>query len=171
MKITELLVETNDIVYQISSPSELTSQQLEDMSQLISSGQEVTMSVVNRNLKNAVSIAYAYDNGIPVGVIVLKNPVASYRTKVFNEAGVPELASTYQAEIGYTYVLPEYRTRGVGVRLCRVMVNSISSPIYATTREQNTTINKLLKFAGFNETGDKWQSDRGNYNLILWTKG
>ena len=140
------------------------------LAELISAGQEVTMSVVNRNLASAASIAYALDGDRPVGIVVLKNPVSSYREKVFYEADVPELERNYKLEIGYTYVIQEYRPRGVGINICRKMVNSISTPMYATTREENTTINKLLKFAGFKLTGSPWRSDRGNYNLLLWTK-
>ena len=97
--------------------------------------------------------------------------MSSYRQKCFVAAGVPELESRYNLEIGYAFVKEEYRARGVGIYLCRKMVRSISAPIYATTREANTTINKLLQFGGFHKAGNSWKSDRGNYNLFLWIKG
>ena len=172
MRAFEFLLEdqTTTIEYFVGNPGNIDRNVMRQLSQLIAEGQEVDMGVVNRNLANASSIGYAMDNGKAVGVIVLKNPVDVYRHKVFIEAGVPELERRYNLEIGYAFVSVDYRTRGVGVYLCRKMVRSISAPIYATTREANTTINKLLQFGGFKKTGDSWQSDRGNYNLFLWTK-
>jgi len=163
--------QTTTIQYHIGNANSINRDVMTQLSRLISEGAEVDMGVVNRNLASAPSIGYAMDGNQAVGVIVLKNPVSSYRQKCFVAAGVPELESRYNLEIGYAFVKEEYRARGVGIYLCRKMVRSISAPIYATTREANTTINKLLQFGGFHKAGNSWKSDRGNYNLFLWIKG
>ena len=170
MKITDLF-ESADVSYHMRSPSEISSEDMSAIAQLIASGQEVSMSVVNRNLANAAKIAYATDKGKPIGVIVFKDPVQSYKEKVFDAAGVPELTDNYNLEIGYAYVMPEYRTQWVGINLCRNVLGEMNMPIFATTREANTTINTILKFARFKQTGEPYMSDRGDYKLLLWTKG
>jgi len=173
MRCYEFLFEdqTTTIQYYTGNASNINRDVMNQLINLIATGSEVDMGVVRRNLMSAPVIGYAMDNDSAVGVIVLKNPVASYRNKVFMAAGVPELESRYNLEIGYTFVKEEYRSRGVGIYLCRKMVRNVSAPIYATTREANTTINKLLQFGGFQKTGNSYNSDRGNYNLFLWTKG
>lgn len=164
------LFENAQVQYQLSGPDQIDAQTLQALAQLISIGSEVDGTMVLRNLKAASSIAYAMDGQNPVGVIVLKNPVESYRNKVFQAAGVPELEQNYKLELGYVYMLPEYRTQGVSARLLRLMNRSITVPAFATTRENNTTINTILKFAGFKQTGEPYSSARGDYQLFLWTK-
>ena len=170
MRAHQFIVESETTQYNVSSPNEIAPEILQQLSQLIATGSEVDMSMVSRNLANANSIGYAIDNGKPVGVIVLKNPVSSYRQKVFQNAGVPELQQTYQLELGYVYVEPEYRGM-VSARLLRLMNRSITAPIFATTRENNTTINKILQFGGYQLTGEPFASDRGTYKILLWIKG
>lgn len=170
MRAHQFVTESETTQYNISTPNEIAPEILQQLSQLISTGSEVEMSMVQRNLQKASSIGYALDNGRPVGVIVLKDPVPSYRQKVFQNAGVPELEQRYQLELGYVYVEPQYRGM-VSARLLRLMNRSITSPIFATTRENNTTINKILEFGGYQLTGEPWSSDRGTYNILLWIKG
>ena len=136
MRVYEFLFEdqTTTIQYHIGNANSISRNIMAQLSRLIAEGSEVDMGVVNRNLASAPSIGYAMDGDQAVGVIVLKNPVNSYRQKCFAAAGVPELERRYNLEIGYAFVKEEYRTRGVGIYLCRKMVRSISAPIYATTR-------------------------------------
>jgi predicted GNAT family acetyltransferase len=173
MRAFEFLFEdqTTTIQYHIGNASNISRNVMAQLSQLIAEGSEVDMIVVDKNLRNAESIAYAMDGDQAIGVIALKNPINVYRHKVFIEANVPELERRYNLEIGYAFVKSEYRARGVGVYLCRNLVRSTNAPIFATTREANTTVNKLLQFGGFRKTGDSWTSGRGSYNLLLWTKG
>ena len=115
-------------------------------------------------------IASADVNGHMVGAVVLKVPNAQYRQRVFEKAGVPELERNYRLEVGYAFVAPGHRASGVSVRLLGAMRNQMPAQVFATTREQNTAINTLLQFAGFRVTGEPYASDRGTYNLLLWTK-
>jgi len=172
MKISELLNEDiSPVEYYVSSPENINQEVMSHLVDLIAAGSEVGGDKVVRNLQNAANIAYATADGKTVGVIVLKNPLNSYRTKVFTAAGVPELAAKYDQELGYTYVDPAYRDRGVGIFLCRKMSQTITAPIFATTRETNTIINKILQIGRFQKTGHSYQSERGAGNLLLWTKG
>lgn len=169
MRLTELIQEPNLEINTISG-SQLTAELFSQLSELISSGNEVDMVVVERNLKKAPIITYALVDGEAVGVVVLKSPVPSYQDKVFNAANVDSEASKYHVEVGYAYVSPEFR--GVGsIKMLRAMGRAMTMPVFATTREANSTINSVLKYAGFRQLGDMYQSDRGGYNLILWGRG
>ena len=92
------------------------------------------------------------------------------KEKVFHSAGTPELLDRFKLEVGYAFVEPSMRSQGVGIQVLRTMRTKMPAGVFATTRENNTTINAILKFAGFRETGEKYSSARGDYNLILWTK-
>lgn len=164
------LFENPTVQYNMSGPAQIDPRLLQQLADLIAAGSEVDGSMVLRNLKAAQNIAYATDNGRAVGVIVLKNPVPAYRSKVFAAAGVPEMERNFTTELGYVYLMPEYRPQGVAARLLRLMNRSVQGNAFATTRENNTTINKILQFAGFKVTGEPYASARGDYQLFLWTK-
>jgi GNAT superfamily N-acetyltransferase len=152
----------------ISAPAQIPEETLYQIADLIASGSEVNMGMVERNLQAAESIAWADVEGQAVGAIVLKHPVPGYKEKVFTAAGVPELARRYQTELGYTYVDPAHRSRGTSVQLGRLMMRNLRGSVFATTREENTTINKLLTFIGFKQLGEPYTSSRGDYRLFLW---
>jgi hypothetical protein len=169
MLIQELL-ESVDSNVRVEPSSAYTAQELEQIANLIAQGGEVNMSLVHNNLVRSPMIASASVNGQMVGAVVLKVPNAQYKQRVFNKAGVPEQERNYNLEVGYAFVDPAHRASGVSIRLLHAMRNRMPAQVFATTREQNTVINTILKFAGFRVTGQPYASDRGTYNLLLWTK-
>jgi hypothetical protein len=169
LRAHDFITENDTVQFHVSTPNQIQPQVLDSLANLIAQGNEVDPVMVARNLSIAPSIGYAIDNHQAVGVVVLKDPYPSYRTKVFANAGVPEMEQRYQYELGYVYVLPEYR-QYVSARLLRLMNKEMTDPMFATTRENNTTINTILKYARFQPTGEPFPSDRGGYNIILWTK-
>ena len=169
MRIKELLESVGSRI-RVEPSSAYTPEELEQIAELIAQGGEVNMSLVHQNLSRSPMIASADVNGHMVGAVVLKVPNAQYRQRVFVKAGVPEQERNYNLEVGYAFVAPGHRASGVSVRLLGAMRNRMPAQVFATTREQNTAINTLLRFAGFRVTGRPYASDRGTYNLLLWTK-
>jgi hypothetical protein len=47
-------------------------------------------------------------------------------------------------------------------------MTKLTMPVFVTTRDNNTVINKLLSFIGFSKVGSPWSSSRGDYTLSLW---
>ena len=141
------------------------------IAELIAAGNEVDMNIAVNNLKRAPLVIYATNrDNDPIGVVVLKDPNSSYRESVFIKSG-SENNGKYRYEVGYVYVVPSYRSTGASVRLIRELGRRLTMPVFATTRENNTTMNKILQYGGFSQSGDTYPSQRGDYNLILWTKG
>ncbi len=168
MKIFEV-TEPSFEIHSVSG-SEL-GEHFDQVANLVASGNEVDMSIAVNNLKKAPLVIYATDpNGKPIGVVVLKDPNPSYRESVFAKSG-SENDGRFRYEVGYVYVVPTYRSTGASVRLIRELARRLTMPVFATTRENNTTINKILQYGGFKQTGNMYSSQRGDYNLILWTKG
>lgn len=152
---------------QVNSPRNISDDLINKLVVLVAKGGEVAMDVVHRNIKNSSIIAWAESDNKPIAVGVLKNPVDSYRQKVFQSAGKPELANRYKLELGYIYVEPEFRSQGLASDIVKQLSRA---NVYATTRENNSKMNSILQNAGFTQTGNPYASARGDYNIILWTK-
>jgi hypothetical protein len=161
---------TESIRYSVEPGSAFNERSLQQIAALIAQGGEVSAETVMGNLVRAPLIGVAFDGERAVGAIVLKQPNTVYRAKVFQAAGVPRLEPKFQLEVGYVYVLPDQRSTGVSVNLMRTVNRQLPPNVFATSREQNTTINKILQFAGFRASGEPYPSSRGNYRLILWTR-
>lgn len=160
--------DTSSIQYRIYPPSSFGQQTLTRIADLIASGGETNGRNINRNLQNAHAIAFARVDGNPVGVIVVKQPVATYKTKVFAAAGVAELDAKFKLELGYAMINPQYRGQGVAQKLTG-LIKGIGEPMYATTRSNNAAMIHILQSIGFAKTGTAYQGESGS-ELTLWTK-
>lgn len=158
----------SEIEYRIYPPSSFGQLTLTRLAELIASGNETNNKNINRNLHNAHAIAFARVDGYPVGVIVIKQPFATYKTKVFAAAGVPELDTEFNLELGYVMIDPRYRGQGVAQKLAG-LISSIPKPMYSTTRSNNTTMIHILQSMGFTQTGTSFRGESGA-ELTLWTK-
>jgi GNAT superfamily N-acetyltransferase len=161
---------TQNTQYHASPGADIDSKDLQQLKNLVLQGSEVDSSQLENNLVSAPLIVWACQDQQPVGVVVLKKPLRSYRDSVFAKAGVGQQASVYDLELGYVYVLPQYRTKGVSVKLLAMMNRKAQGAVYATARTANTVINKMLAFAGFQTLGHSWSSARGDYKLQLWAR-
>lgn len=170
MILEDLFENDSPVQYHLARPANINPSLLTDIADLIVAGAEVPSNQVQRNLQQAVNIVWASDHGRTMGVVVLKRPIPSYKDYVFQSAGVANQAQHYNQELGYVYVLPKYRAQGVGAKMLRIMNRNVQQPVFATTRENNRTINTILKWAKFDVTGDPWASSRGNYRIMLWTR-
>ena len=165
MKINEV---TSGIQYRIYAPNAFKSSTLDAFASLIYASGETNARNIRRNLRKAHAIAFARIDGIPIGVAVVKNPIATYVPKVFDAAGVPELAPRFKLELGYVNVDPQYRGHGISTKLMS-MIRQIGAPMYATTRGENTTMQHILQSEGFTPTGNPFKGESGS-ELTLWTK-
>jgi GNAT superfamily N-acetyltransferase len=168
MKIFEITEES--VNYVVEPSTEYSQDQLVQIAALIAHGGEVSAETVLGNLMRAPLIGSAFMGETAIGAVVLKQPNPSYRSKVFASAGVSDLESQFRLEVGYVYVLPEFRHTGAGMRLMQAVNRKLPPNVFATSREENTLINTVLRFAGFKKTGEPYSSARGDYQLLLWTR-
>lgn len=153
-----------------TDPSNIHPDVMVELIGLIQDSGEVSMDKIHRNIVNADAVSWVSDDGQPVGVLVLKNPLKSYKYKVFDAAGLPEEADDFNVELGYLYVKPEFRGQGKAKDLVQTLISKTDKRIYATTREVNHVANDMLSKMNFKNIGNPYQSSRGNYNLLLWVK-
>lgn len=165
MKITEV---TAGVQYRIYAPSAFKSSTLDAFASLIYSSGETNNRNIRRNLRRAHAIAFARIDGVPIGVAVVKNPIATYIPKVFEAAGVPELAAHFKLELGYVNVDPQYRGQNIS-KVLMDMIKHLGVPMYATTRGANSAMQHILQSNGFTPTGNPFKGESGS-DLTLWTK-
>lgn len=169
MRANEFLIEDNTVV--TARPSQLSPQQLNDVSNLILQGGEVMPNTLAAGLQRAYLIGYATnEQGEIVAVSALKTPLDSYKTKVFAAAGHPELANQYRHERGLSYTNPDYRRQGLNRAIWEKLLASAGGKMYATTRSNNEASKNNLISQGFTQLGEPWASARGDYTLELWVR-
>ena len=135
MRASELLVEATGADVRLVPGSSYSRNELAQLTSLIAQGGEVSPDMVQRNLVNSPLVAASFIDQVPVGVVVLKIPNASYKQKVFQAADVADLEASFRLEVGYAFVEPQYRSQGVGTELLRALRTKMPAGVFATTRE------------------------------------
>jgi ribosomal protein S18 acetylase RimI-like enzyme len=71
--------------------------------------------------------------------------------------------------VGYISVKKQSRGRGLGKRLTESLVKKCKGSLFATTRELNTPIHRILEATGFRKVGEPWPSkERPGESVVLW---
>ena len=167
MRANEFSTEDNVVTV---SPSQLSPQQLNAISNVIAQGGEVSATTALAGVQRAYLIGYATNKqGNIIAVSALKTPLDSYKTKVFTAAGYPNLANQYKHEKGYSYTDPNYRRQGLNKAISQKLL-SAGGKIFATTRSDNAASKNNLAAQGFNQLGEPWPSSRGDYTIELWVR-
>lgn len=151
----------------VKKPTECTPNELDAFQKLVEEGGEVTLHGLRQRIEQAVALVFITENEcIAVGAI--KHPNNNYKEGVFLKAGVAEKSDSFNYELGWLYVKPEARGKGLGCSLMKVVVTYLSdSSCYATTRENNDSMHHLFSQYSFNRLGAAYPSDNG-YSLVLY---
>lgn len=142
----------------IDIPKNISKDLLPKLLDLIETGSQVDPEGLEERIMNADLIAILVDNDKIVTTATLKNPLTSYRYKVFKSAGVDNEKENYKKELGYIVTHPDYEGQKLCQKLLSELVNKIGTHnIFATTRKQSM-IHILNKY-GFNKTGTTYNKD------------
>ena len=89
-----------------------------------------------------------------MAIAALKSPDDQYRHDVFKWADSPESYAYYAVELGWVYVEPAYRGSRIATRLCKALSSIVTiDAVFATTRVDNTAMNRALLTCGFEKVG------------------
>src|SRR5690606_8592510 len=92
-------------------PREFSSEQVDEFEQAVREGGEVEPAGLRDRLMSARALVLLREERKLAAVAALKTPLAAYRTRVSESAGVELPAATYPFELGWVYVYPFARGR------------------------------------------------------------
>lgn len=163
-----LIYESIDTDFKLISKSysECSPEEISSFKQLLIAGNEVVSSSIDSGLRSTIKLVFAYIGDILVGVSAIKLPTKEYIEGIFNKAGVGKYAKEYEYEFGYSYVVPEYRLKGIADAMLKERLKFVSKA-YSTTRVNNIASVRNLTNNGFSVLGNPYKSFRGDYYLQL----
>lgn len=153
----------------IKSLKDCSGAELDTFERLVLQGGEVAAGGLRQRIKRAEKLVFINDREC-VAVGAIKNPNADYKERVFKKAGAPD-PEKYVFELGWLYVDQSARGKGYGrVLMASVVGALINKACFATTRENNDSMHYLFEQFDFSKLGQPYESDYGDYSLVLYTK-
>jgi predicted GNAT family N-acyltransferase len=146
----------------VAKPAECFSTELEAFVKLLEQGDQIHIepNILAKNINNAELLAFYVHNEQVVGIGAVKNPQASYRRKVFERAGAPELKYDFKYELGYFVTKPEYHGQGI----CKAILTELlkhmpdDTTFFATTK--SAAMRKIFTSKGFMQLGEAWTTEK-----------
>ena len=154
----------------ILSPSDCTLQGLADFEKLVIEAGAVDPQGLTRRIRDASRLLFLREsNGQLVGVGALKQPLRSYRRKVFARAGATVLSDEYPVELGWVAIAKSHQGRGLSRRIIGELIGLVEDEnLFATTRADARTMRFATDY-GFKSEGQPYPSGRG-YDLVLYLR-
>lgn len=155
-------------------PTIFTADQQQEFIDLVRLGGEVSEQTLRTNVPRARFLILLRDGATLLGVAALKLPQNSYRKKFSGRAGVAVAEANYPYELGYVFVAEAARGNGHAGRLVNACIKAESDAgIFATTREDNEAMHRVLDRFGFAKAGKAYRGGNSGeeIRLFLWPAG
>jgi predicted GNAT family N-acyltransferase len=151
-------------------PGKCTPDEIDAFVALVQVGGEVQAAGLAERIVQAHSLIFLKEDNQLLGVAALKHPEANYRFGVFEKAQIKANPLDYPLELGWVYVPPAGRGRGLSHSLVQTAVNQAKGlGLFATSRADNSAMHKSILAALFARQGNEYLSKRGDYSLLLFT--
>jgi hypothetical protein len=155
----------------IVKPNELTGEEFAAVRLLIMEGAEVDGTHLSDYLKSSHRIALIVSENQLACVGAVKAARPDYVQSIARKSRVGLEAENCGGEFGYVVTKAAFRRKGLANALSTALLVSFSGPLYATTREDNPGIHKIVRENGFEHVGEKWRSmEHANSFLMLWLR-
>jgi GNAT superfamily N-acetyltransferase len=143
---------------------------LADFENLVIEGGTVDPQGLTERIRDASRLLFLREsNGRLVGVGALKQPLLSYRSRVFRQARTAVSAVEYPIELGWIAVAKSHQRRGLWRRIIRQLISLAENEnLFATTRADARTMRFAADY-GFKPAGKPYPSGRG-YDLVLYLR-
>ena len=114
-------------------------------------------------------VAHQLDETDYFAVGAVKRPNTDYRAGVFAKADVKQEPAQFEFELGWVYVHPSARGRGLASALVGVLVPTLhGARAYATSRVNNERMHASLKRFGFKPVGIPYPSQLNEPEIQLF---
>ncbi|MFZ6843148.1 GNAT family N-acetyltransferase [Undibacterium sp. RuTC16W] len=159
------------VIVTVREPAAASAEELSAFRQFVLEGGEVNPQTLPGLVLRALSLALARVGEELVAVGAIKRPNPGYRAGVFAKAQVPQNPSRFEFELGWIYVRPSARGKGVASVLVGELASSLNSaPAYATSRVNNERMHAALKRFGFQPVGSPYPSQRNEPDIQLFLR-
>lgn len=74
----------------------------------------------------------------------------------------------YFLESGYAFTVESCRGQGISSKLLAYLLDEVKENVYATTKDENHSVHRVLQKNDFIKLGNLYKSERGDYFLQLW---
>lgn len=155
----------------VKSPAECSDVEIGEFIAFVRAGGEVSIHGLVERVRGAVALVFAHIDGQLVGVAALKHPQASYLHDVSQKSGALLPATEFFHELGWIYVSPNSRRKGLSLSLSQAaLAASASTGVFATSRTDNIAMHRSLAKLGFKATGNSFTSGRGKHSLQVFVR-
>lgn len=142
----------------IDNPAKLPDDLFYQAFSLVKARSPVSKKGLEARMRRAEMIAVGVENGRVVTTATFKNPLPSYRSRVFKSAGAENAKGRYDRELGYIATLESHE----GQKLCQRLLSNFFTVIaneymFATSRDSRM-VGILRKF-GFVQLGKQYDDD------------
>ena len=154
----------------VKTPEEFDDVQLQDFESFVLAGGEVSAIGLSQRIHDAEFLVMLYLDSCLAGIGAVKNPSLSYRRSVSDKAKILLDPTTFPYEIGWIFVLPSARRRGISRTIVDAAITSVKGMgIFSTSRTNNIPMHRSLEHFGFIRKGQVYTSNRGKHQLQLFT--
>lgn len=152
-------------------PSAASTGELSAFKKLVLATGEVSAETLSGLVSRALSLAFARVGGELVAVGAIKRPNLGYRARAFTNSGALQDPALFEFELGWVYVHPSARGKGIASTLVATLVPSLNgSRAYATSRVNNEQMHAILKRFGFKATGTSYPSKLNEPEIQLFVR-
>ena len=142
--------------------------------ELLEKGGQVDMNFFDGGWSRNPIVATIWNDEILVACGALKAPTSIYKERLFVEKAKFDFPyDTINYELGWMVTDETYRRRGFCNNIVKMLLQCdgiAEKPLYATTRHDNNSMQKILKNNGFYQAGQPYQSERGDYKILLFVR-
>ena len=133
---------------------------------LVNSAGEVNPDSFPDLFKKAPLLSIAKKEGTLIATAAIKTPNKSHHTKILGLAEVSSAQETYLKALGWIVVDPNYRRKGLGGSLVERLLQEENDALYASVREDNFGMIKILKKYHFSKLGNAYCSEKSTSKKI-----
>jgi ribosomal protein S18 acetylase RimI-like enzyme len=154
----------------LKRPSEFSTAEFVDFETLVRRGFDGSDGGLPARLRRANLLAYqAGTEGEWVGIAALKRPHPAYVREVARGTGFDLTRTQGELELGWVFVIPSHRRRGVARQLCTRLLGRVEGrAVFATTRSDNGAMKEMLEALGFLRVGRPFS--RRREALVLFVR-
>jgi RimJ/RimL family protein N-acetyltransferase len=156
----------------VREPLACTADERRAFARLVRVGFEGSDAGLDGRIRDAKLLAFHFTIDDTLGAVAaLKAPTDQYRDYVFTEADASVSPADCRLELGWVFVVPEYRGNHIAKHLCRVLLQHVPTPCaFATTRPDNVPMIRTLRALGFARVGKPFLHPRRTEELVVFCR-